>query len=62
MGHQTDYQNYEEIPMERNQRYLLGGGGHCLVTWQKLTTPKINGGLGIIDIELQNKALLLKWI
>jgi Reverse transcriptase (RNA-dependent DNA polymerase) len=36
--------------------------GHCLVAWQKITIPKINGGLSIIDIELQNKALLLNWI
>jgi hypothetical protein len=37
-------------------------GGHCLVAWQKITIPKINRGLSIIDIELHNKALLLKWI
>jgi hypothetical protein len=35
-------------------------GGHCLVAWPKVALPKINGGLGIIDIELQNKALILK--
>jgi hypothetical protein len=37
-------------------------GGHCLLTWPKVTLPKINGGLNIMDIELQNKTLLLKWL
>jgi hypothetical protein len=37
-------------------------GGHCLVAWTKITLSKNNGGLGIIDLQLQNKTLLLKWI
>jgi hypothetical protein len=36
--------------------------GHCLVAWTKITLSKNNGGLGIMDLQLQNKALLLKWI
>jgi Reverse transcriptase (RNA-dependent DNA polymerase) len=49
------------------RRFLWRGtkdtsGGHCLVAWPKITLPKINGGLDIIDLKLQNKALLLKWI
>jgi zinc-binding in reverse transcriptase len=37
-------------------------GGHCLLAWPKVTLPKINGGLNIMDIEFQNKTLLLKWL
>jgi zinc-binding in reverse transcriptase len=36
--------------------------GDCLVAWPKLTLPKIHGGLGIMDLSLQNKTLLVKWI
>jgi hypothetical protein len=50
------------------RRYLWQGtepsfsGGHCLVAWRTMTLPKENGGLNIIDIRLQNKCLLLKWL
>jgi hypothetical protein len=37
-------------------------GGHCLVAWPKMTLSREHGGLGIIDLELQNKELLLKWL
>jgi hypothetical protein len=37
-------------------------GVHCLVAWPKLTLPKTHGGLGIIDLSLQNKTLLVKWL
>jgi ribosomal protein L34 len=36
--------------------------GHCLVAWPKLTLLKTHGGLGIMDLSLQNKTLLVKWI
>jgi hypothetical protein len=35
-------------------------GGHCLVAWPKLTLPKTHEGLGIMDLSLQNKTLLVK--
>ncbi|KAJ4732774.1 RNA-directed DNA polymerase (reverse transcriptase)-related family protein [Rhynchospora pubera] len=37
-------------------------GGHCLVNWDTCCMPKINGGLGIIDLRAQNDALMLKWL
>ncbi|KAJ3707671.1 hypothetical protein LUZ61_011376 [Rhynchospora tenuis] len=37
-------------------------GGHCLVNWSKCCLPKANGGLGILDLQRQNQALLLKWL
>ncbi|KAJ4792133.1 RNA-directed DNA polymerase (reverse transcriptase)-related family protein [Rhynchospora pubera] len=37
-------------------------GGHCLVNWAKCCLPKANGGLGILDLQRQNQALLLKWL
>ncbi|KAJ4790934.1 RNA-directed DNA polymerase (reverse transcriptase)-related family protein [Rhynchospora pubera] len=37
-------------------------GGHCLVNWSKCCTPKRAGGLGILDLALQNQALLIRWL
>ncbi|KAJ4820748.1 RNA-directed DNA polymerase (reverse transcriptase)-related family protein [Rhynchospora pubera] len=37
-------------------------GGHCLVNWSKCCLPKQNGGLGIHNLEIQNEALLVKWV
>jgi zinc-binding in reverse transcriptase len=37
-------------------------GGNCLLPWKKVTLPKRFGGLGIMDLQLQNQALLLKWL
>ena len=34
--------------------------GSCLVAWETACLPKNQGGLGIIDIEKQNDALLMK--
>jgi hypothetical protein len=36
--------------------------GGCLVAWKKATRPKNQGGLGVIDLRAQNKALLLKFL
>jgi hypothetical protein len=51
-----------------NRRFLWRGkaekysGGHCLVPWERVTLPKRFEGLRITDLQLQNKALLLKWL
>jgi hypothetical protein len=34
--------------------------GKCLVAWETACKPNIQGGLGIIEIEKQNDALLMK--
>lgn len=33
---------------------------NCLINWERICTPKLNGGLGIIDIQVQNVTLLTK--
>ncbi|OAY66433.1 LINE-1 retrotransposable element ORF2 protein [Ananas comosus] len=37
----------------------LGKG--CLVAWKSVCLSKIQGGLGILDIAIMNRALLIKW-
>ncbi|KAJ4758597.1 RNA-directed DNA polymerase (reverse transcriptase)-related family protein [Rhynchospora pubera] len=37
-------------------------GGHCLVNWNKCCIPKCFGGLGILNLTLQNQALLIRWL
>jgi len=37
-------------------------GGHCLVQWSKTLTPKMFGGLGILDLDLFSRALRLRWL
>jgi hypothetical protein len=34
--------------------------GSALVAWKKICRPKAQGGLGVLDLNIQNKALLLK--
>ena len=34
--------------------------GKCLVKWEKVCMPKAAGGLGVINLREQNKALLMK--
>ena len=34
--------------------------GAALVAWKKVCGPKNQGGLGVLDLHIQNKALLLK--
>ncbi|KAM0899838.1 hypothetical protein ACQ4PT_021037 [Festuca glaucescens] len=36
-------------------------GGHCLVTWDKVASPKALGGLGIPNLRLLNLALRCRW-
>jgi hypothetical protein len=36
--------------------------GKCLAAWEVACKPKDQGGLGIIDIQSQNNALLLKYM
>jgi hypothetical protein len=36
-------------------------GGHCLVAWDKVTSPKDHGGLGIPNLHLLNLALRCRW-
>jgi hypothetical protein len=36
-------------------------GGHCLVVWDRATTPKCYGGLSIPNLHLLNLALRCRW-
>jgi hypothetical protein len=36
-------------------------GGHCLVAWDKVTSPKSVGGLGLPNLRLLNLALRCRW-
>jgi hypothetical protein len=49
------------------QNYLWRGrkealGGHCLITWPKVTRPMELRGLGIPDLKNLNGALRLSWL
>ena len=35
-------------------------GGHCLVAWETVITPKNNGGLGIRNLRAHNMAMICK--
>lgn len=37
-------------------------GINCLVNWPTVCALKKNGGMGILDLEVQNDALLTKWL
>jgi hypothetical protein len=37
-------------------------GSKCLVAWDAVQAPKDKGGLGVKDLELQNRCLLMKFI
>lgn len=47
-------------------RFFWQSDGHKkkyrLTKWNILCTPKDQGGLGILNLELQNKCLLSKWL
>ena len=36
-------------------------GGHCLVAWDKVASPKDKGGLGLPNFQLLNLALRCRW-
>jgi hypothetical protein len=40
----------------KNREKILGG--HCLVAWDIVTMPRIQGGLGIRDLRIHNKAVM----
>ncbi|GJN04266.1 hypothetical protein PR202_ga21799 [Eleusine coracana subsp. coracana] len=49
----------------RRRAYIWSGeektiGATCMVAWDKVTTPKHCGGLGVRDLQAQNQCLLLK--
>jgi len=37
-------------------------GSKCLVAWDNVCASKSHGGLGVKDLELQNRCLLMKFI
>jgi hypothetical protein len=37
-------------------------GSKCLVAWENVCATKNDGGLGVKDLELQNRCLLMKFI
>lgn len=54
----------KQIDKYRKHRLWRGSDinakNHPKATWKMVCKPKIEGGLGVIDIEKQNKALILK--
>jgi len=38
----------------------VSGKTKSVVAWRKVVKPKRKGGLGVVDLEAQNEALLLK--
>ncbi|AQK39484.1 TUB-transcription factor 14 [Zea mays] len=54
--------------IDRRRRSFLwtgedkASGACCLVAWEKVCTPKVVGGLGIKDLRLHNRCLLVKLI
>jgi hypothetical protein len=52
---------------KRRRAFFLTGednchGSKCLVAWDAVQAPKNKGGLGVKDLELQNRCLLMKFI
>jgi hypothetical protein len=52
--------------VEKSSRVFLWHGkeinkcGKCLVKWEKVCLPKNAGGLGVLNLREQNKALMIK--
>ena len=48
------------------RRFLWEGNSlthkYSLVKWKSVTQPKFQGGLGIRNLQLHNKSLLMKWL
>ena len=42
------------------RKYGMEDKGSALIAWEKVTMPKEQGGLGVIDLAVHNQALLLK--
>lgn len=42
------------------RKYGMTDKGSALIAWSKVCKPKVQGGLGILDILTHNKALLMK--
>ena len=38
----------------------INKGGKCLASWQMICKPKQQGGIGVLNLREQNKALLIK--
>ncbi|KAJ4763210.1 RNA-directed DNA polymerase (reverse transcriptase)-related family protein [Rhynchospora pubera] len=47
--------------LSRKFLWATTAGGIPLKNWRSICLPKANGGFGVKDLALQNKALLLKW-
>ena len=39
-----------------------GESCNCLVAWQRVCCPKVHGGLGVVNIKVQNQGVLLKFL
>jgi hypothetical protein len=44
----------------RKKKNEVQANGSALVAWKKICRPKDQGGLGVLNLDIQNKALLLK--
>jgi hypothetical protein len=49
-----------ETPHVEEEKNDVQGRGSALVAWDKICRPKDQGGLGVLNLEVQNKGLLLK--
>jgi hypothetical protein len=53
-------QKYMRHCLWRKKTNDVQAGGSALVAWKKICRPKQQGGLGVLNLDLQNKTLLLK--
>jgi hypothetical protein len=44
----------------RKKKNEVQANGSALVAWKKICRPKEQGGLGVLNLDIQNKALMLK--
>jgi hypothetical protein len=59
--HNTNLEHIQKV----SRQFLWHGKeidkhGKCLVSWNKVCLPKKAGGLGVLDLKIQNKALQIK--